>query len=139
VHLAAAVGRPDAHAGELPVAYVELKPGAVISEDELMDFLRGQISERAALPKQIRIVDSIPLTAVGKIFKPELKRRETADALRAALHEGGVRIKSLAVSDGKSSGTSIKLELDDPAQQAAAAAVLGRFPFAFAFGAAHAS
>ncbi|WP_286718551.1 AMP-binding enzyme, partial [Thalassolituus sp. UBA2009] len=35
VQLVAAVGRPDAHAGELPVAYVQLKPGARVSTAEL--------------------------------------------------------------------------------------------------------
>ena len=43
VQIAAAVGRPDVHAGELPVAYVQLKPGARATEDELLSFARDQI------------------------------------------------------------------------------------------------
>lgn len=82
VQLAAAVGRPDVHAGELPVAYVQLKPGAGATEDELLSFAREQIGERAAIPKAIRLVAALPLTSVGKIFKPELRQREIADALR---------------------------------------------------------
>ncbi|TCK84027.1 acyl-CoA synthetase [Paraburkholderia sp. BL9I2N2] len=131
VQIAAAIGRPDAHAGELPVAYVQLKPGASATEHDLAEFLRREISERAALPKQIRIVDAIPLTAVGKLFKPDLKRRETADVLRSALDEAGIGGARLTVSDDASRGMSLRLELADSTLEARAAAVLGRFPFAF--------
>lgn len=131
VQIAAAIGRPDAHAGELPVAYVQLKAGAHATEDDLAEFVRGQIGERAALPKQIRIVDAMPLTAVGKIFKPELKRRETADALRSALHEAGMPHARVTVENDASRGVSAQVALTDPALHTHASAVLGRFPFAF--------
>jgi fatty-acyl-CoA synthase len=90
VLMAAAVGRPDAHAGEVPVAYVQLKPGADAAEEDLMAFARNHIGERAAVPKAIRIVPAMPLTGVGKIFKPELKLRETEDALSEALRSANV-------------------------------------------------
>ena len=80
VQLVAAVGRPDAHAGELPVAYVQLKPGARVSTAELQHFAATHISERAAQPKYIRLTDAIPLTPVGKIFKPALKKLEIHSA-----------------------------------------------------------
>jgi len=80
VALAAAVGRPDAHAGELPVVYVQLKPGIEATEEELLQFAREHIGERAAVPKQVYIVPEVPLTAVGKIFKPALVRQQVADA-----------------------------------------------------------
>ncbi len=73
VALAAAVGRPDAHAGEVPVAYVTPKPGAKLDVDEIEAYCREHITERAALPKQITIVDPMPVTAIGKIFKPALR------------------------------------------------------------------
>ncbi len=73
VQTAAAVGRPDAYAGEVPVAYVQLKPGANTTEDELLAGARERIGERAAIPKAIHIIDEIPLTAVGKVFKPALR------------------------------------------------------------------
>lgn len=72
VALAAAVGRPDARVGELPVLYVELKPNATATVEELMAFAQEKIGERAAIPKEIVIVDTIPQTAVGKIYKPAL-------------------------------------------------------------------
>ena len=66
VALAAAVGKPDAHAGELPVAYVQLHPGAQATEAELLEVAARHIHERPAVPKEIVILDQIPLTAVGK-------------------------------------------------------------------------
>lgn len=135
VQLAAAVGRPDVHAGELPVAYVQLKPGATATPQELMDFARREISERAALPKQIRIVDQIPLTPVGKIFKPELKHREIRDAISSALGEAGIANAVLTTRDDKLRGIVVQVSLPD-AQASAAALVLGQFSFAFELGAA---
>ncbi len=67
----AAVGKPDPRLGELPVAYVQLSGAA--SEIELLQFARDHINERAAVPKEIHIIDALPLTAVGKISKPELR------------------------------------------------------------------
>lgn len=79
VALAAAVGRPDARLGEVPVAYVQLARGATATEDELLSYARDEIGERAAVPKSIRVVDQMPVTEVGKIFKPRLVRRELED------------------------------------------------------------
>lgn len=131
VQIVAAIGRPDAHAGELPVAYVQLKSGATTSEAELSEFVRNAVSERAALPKRIHIVDSMPLTAVGKIFKPELKRRELLDALQTALSEGGVKDARVSVSDDPSRGVSLSVEVALAAERDQASSILGRFPFAF--------
>lgn len=136
VQIAAAVGRPDPHAGELPIAYVQLKPGVTATEDELMEFLRGQIGERAALPKQIRILDAMPLTGVGKIFKPNLKRRETIDALRLALLEAGVEGATVSIIEDTSHGISLHVVLPDSALETLATSALGRFPFTFSISAA---
>jgi fatty-acyl-CoA synthase len=75
VQLAAAVGKPDKYAGELPILYVQLKPGMRASEQELEEFLRERIVERAAFPKAIIIVPEIPLSGPGKISKLTLRRR----------------------------------------------------------------
>jgi fatty-acyl-CoA synthase len=73
VVLAAAVGMPDAYAGELPVCFVQLREGAHVSEDQLQQHAQRTIDERPAWPKAIHIVETIPLTTVGKIYKPELR------------------------------------------------------------------
>lgn len=73
VALAAAVGQPDAYAGELPVCFVELNPGANVGVDELQSHAQDHIDERPAWPKAIHVIDAIPLTTVGKIYKPSLR------------------------------------------------------------------
>lgn len=130
VHLAAAVGRPDAHAGELPVAYVQLKPGATIDEAALLEFLRSTIAERAALPKGIRVIDAMPLTAVGKIFKPALKRLEIEDALSQALRDANVAVRAVVVRDDAARGIFVTARIAHREQASQAAKVLGQFPFA---------
>ncbi len=73
VGLAAVVGQPDAYAGELPVGYVQLKAGAIVQPGELEAWVRERTPERAAVPAQIIPIDPMPLTGVGKVFKPRLR------------------------------------------------------------------
>lgn len=129
VQIAAAVGRPDGYAGEIPVAYVQLKPGANTTTQELEAFAQKEINERAARPIHIRIVDVMPLTGVGKIFKPELKRREILDALRTALAEADIE-GTVNVEESQPRGVSLRVTLADEALEDKTRAVLGRFPFA---------
>jgi fatty-acyl-CoA synthase len=93
VALAALVSQPDAYAGELPVAYIQLKPGAKVAPGELEDWVRERTPERAAVPVQITLIDPMPLTAVGKVFKPQLRwdaaQRMFTQRL-AALREQGI-------------------------------------------------
>jgi len=73
VALAAAVGMPDAYAGELPICYVQLQQGADADLDDLKAHAEATIDERPAWPRVIEIINEIPLTSVGKIFKPSLR------------------------------------------------------------------
>src|SRR6516165_8643190 len=73
VGFAAVVGQPDAYAGELPVGYVQLKQGARVEPGELEQWVRERTPERAAVPVQIIPIDPMPLTGVGKVFKPQLR------------------------------------------------------------------
>jgi fatty-acyl-CoA synthase len=75
VQTAAAVGAPDEYAGELPVAFVTLKAGQFVTEQELLHFVIPLIPEPPAVPKSITICDTIPLTPIGKIFKPSLRAK----------------------------------------------------------------
>jgi len=85
VALAAVVGEPDAYAGELPVAFVQLRPGVVIDAGELTEFVRDRTPERAAVPVQIYFTEAIALTAVGKVFKPALRLDATQRAVSRML------------------------------------------------------
>jgi long-chain acyl-CoA synthetase len=62
---AAVVGRPDPTYGEEVVAFVQLRPGADVSEADLVAYGREQIS-KAKYPREVRVVDAIPLTSVLK-------------------------------------------------------------------------
>ena len=85
VALVAVVGEPDAYAGELPVAFVQLKPGVSLDAGELTKFVRERTPERAAVPVQVYFVDAIALTAVGKVFKPALRWDATQRAVTRML------------------------------------------------------
>jgi fatty-acyl-CoA synthase len=87
---AAAVGRPDRHAGEVPVAYVVLTDPDRFDEDELLAWAATAIGEPAARPKRIHRLDEIPVTAVGKQYKPALSADAAARAVTEALADAGV-------------------------------------------------
>lgn len=82
---ASAVGQPDAHAGEVPVAFVVLAPGTSTEAETLVAWAADHVPERAAAPKRVEIIDMIPLTDVGKPYKPELRRRAAEFVAQAAL------------------------------------------------------
>jgi fatty-acyl-CoA synthase len=133
VELAAAIGRPDAHAGELPVVYLQLRAGATATEDELLAFARTSIPERAAHPKRIRIIEKMPLTAVGKISKPVLKRLEIEDALKQALADAGVQVRVLEVREDKKLGMTIRVVAGSGDAERSARTVLGEYSFPVEF------
>ena len=85
VAAAGAVGRPDVHAGEVPMAFVALTPGVTVEAAELEAWAADHVPERAAAPRHVEIIEEIPLTAVGKPYKPELRRRAAEQAARDAL------------------------------------------------------
>ena len=82
----AAVGAPDPYAGELPVVFATLKPGATATEAELLAFVRERVDEPPARPKSVTLLAVMPMTQVGKIFKPEL-RKLAVDAVASAAPE----------------------------------------------------
>lgn len=93
VMVAAAVGEPDAYAGELPVAYVSLVPGQQATPEELAAFVAPRIAERPALPRRIEILPAIPMTAIGKVYKPALRVLATRHALQALLAARGLEAR----------------------------------------------
>lgn len=116
VMAAAAVGKPDAYAGELPVAYVQLCPGAHITAEELVAYAREHAAERAAAPVEVIVCDTLPQTAVGKIYKPDLRKDAIARAYHmaaaAALDKDAFTVQ---VEDDKISGVKVILRPASPA------------------------
>jgi fatty-acyl-CoA synthase len=132
VVLAAAVGQPDAHAGELPMAYVVLREGSTATAEALRDFAAERVPERAAIPVRIEVLPQMPVTAVGKIFKPRLRHlaieRICRETLRAAKLAAAIDVR-----DDKRVGTVVTLRLADDASREAATEALARLPLAIEF------
>jgi fatty-acyl-CoA synthase len=122
-----AIGQPDAHSGELPCAYVELVKGGAVTVDELSDYARLHIKERAAQPKHIEILAELPKTAVGKVFKPDLRRRAITRVYDAALAEANLPARVSEVVEDKKRGLVACLVKSAPVEDAAVNAVLGQF------------
>jgi fatty-acyl-CoA synthase len=96
---AIAIGQPDPYAGEIPVVFVKLEPGKKTGPEVLLKFCLENISERAAIPKRVEFIDEVPLTAVAKVFKPELRRRAAEFAIQSTLNEAGIRARVCARQD----------------------------------------
>ena len=127
VALVGAVGQPDSFAGELPCAYVELTKGASVSVEALLEFAHEHVHERAAVPKYIEILDELPKTAVGKIFKPDLRKRAIARVYDASLRDAGLAVSVAQVVDDKKRGLTALLERSGQVDAAAVKQLLGQF------------
>ncbi len=71
---AVAVGVPDSYRGEIVKAYIVLRPGEEMTEDEIRSFCRERLAP-FKVPRVIEFRDSLPKTAVGKISRKELRRQ----------------------------------------------------------------
>ncbi|XP_058128725.1 uncharacterized protein LOC131289977 [Anopheles ziemanni] len=69
----AVIGLPDAAAGQLPLAFVVLQPGANVSEAEVREYVASRLSKQKQLHGGVRFVHEIPKTASGKILRRELQ------------------------------------------------------------------
>ncbi|HZZ24833.1 MAG TPA: acyl-CoA synthetase, partial [Roseiarcus sp.] len=127
VAMTAAVGSPDAYAGELPVAYVQPKPGFAVTEAELMEHAARTIAERAAVPKRIKISLSLPVTAVGKLFKPALVELEMEETIRAEADRTGAKVAFITVDRDPRRGVGAIVAAADGAD--ALREALGRYAF----------
>ncbi len=122
-----AIGQPDAHSGEVPCAYVELVAGAKVTEDELLAYAKEHVHERAAQPRYIEILDELPKTAVGKVFKPDLRRMAITRIYDAALAEAGVAAKVASVVEDKKRGLVAQLTKTGEVEDDKVLAVLGEY------------
>jgi fatty-acyl-CoA synthase len=93
VAAAAAVGSPDPHSGEVPVAYVVPADPGQFDEAELLAWAQTAIGERAARPKRIYPIPAIPLTPVSKPSKPALAADAAARAVAETLANAGLRAR----------------------------------------------
>lgn len=129
VELAAAVGQPDTYAGEVPVAYVVLREGGDLSEADLMEWAKAQVDERPAVPRAIRIIETMPVTAVGKIFKPALREDAAVHAAREALEAAGLTGLEVVARTDKARGLVVRVEGVTKDNERAVTGALASFSF----------
>ena len=120
-----AVGQPDAHSGEIPCAYVELVAGGSVTPEALIAFANERVTERAAQPKYIEILTELPKTAVGKVFKPALRKSAIIRVYNAALVEAGLDAQVQKVVEDKQRG--LVAQVFGSADDAAITGALGGF------------
>jgi hypothetical protein len=125
VAFAGAIGQPDAHAGEVPCAYVELVKGASAAPAELLEHARTHISERAAVPKHVEVLAELPKTAVGKIFKPDLRKLAIKRIYDAALADADVAAEVAEVVEDRKLGLVAKVRRTGTAADDDVARALG--------------
>ena len=130
VGLAAAVGRPDPYAGETPMLFVTPAPGVSIDAAALADFVAAGVMEPPARPRAIEVIAEMPVTPVGKIFKPRLREIAAEAAARDALAAvlPGVDYE-VAAAHGEG-GLSLTARVPAAARETARAE-LGKLPLAF--------
>lgn len=120
-----AIGQPDVHAGEIPCAYVELVLGATVTPEELITFANSLVTERAAQPKYVEILPELPKTAVGKVFKPALRKSAIIRTYNLALSEAGVDAQVQKVVEDKYRG--LTAQVSGSADDVTISQVLGDF------------
>jgi fatty-acyl-CoA synthase len=115
VQLSAAVAMPDEYAGEVPALFVIAHPGAAIDVAALARHLEANVHEPPARPRSVIVLDALPMTAVGKIFKP---------ALRDLAIEEKVRLEVARIC-GSGASARVDVRLDERKQIVVGVAVSG--------------
>ena len=113
VAMVGAIGQPDVEKGELPCAYVQLNEGENTTNEELLSFCENKITEKAALPKYIEIIDEMPLTAVGKIFKPDLRKKAISRVFEDALSSANIKANVISVYEHPKEGLKANIISDE--------------------------
>jgi fatty-acyl-CoA synthase len=128
VALAAAVGRPDAYAGEVPMLFVSVQPGVHVDPLALSAFVLEKILEPPARPRAVSVIAEMPVTPIGKIFKPKLREIAAGEAARELLASEGLA-KDVSVEAITDPSRGLFLRIKAPPDKAVAAQrLLQKFP-----------
>ncbi|MDT8327940.1 MAG: acyl-CoA synthetase [Roseovarius sp.] len=127
VAMAGAIGQPDAHSGEMPCAYVELVEGGTATGEDLLEHCKIHVHERAAIPKYVEVLAELPKTAVGKVFKPDLRKRAITRIYNAALAKAEIAAEVVIVVDDKKRGLVAQLRKIGDVDEEKLGHILGQF------------
>lgn len=132
VQISAAVGMPDQYAGEVPALFVVPVPGALIDAKALREHLEANVNEPPARPRSVLIIDALPVTAVGKVFKPALRDLAIKEKVRLEVERicgpAAVADVEVALDDRKRTRVDIALTGADADRIAAVEAALKPLP-----------
>ncbi|MEX0963544.1 MAG: acyl-CoA synthetase [Pseudohongiellaceae bacterium] len=123
-----AIGLPDPYAGELPMAYVVKKAGSDVTQQQLIDHCADTMSERAAIPKRIEFIDAMPLTAVGKIFRPTLRQKISEQVVREVLADKAIAA-DISSELEKKRGLVLNIHVADKSQIEAVKKIVEAYTF----------
>jgi fatty-acyl-CoA synthase len=120
VQISAAVGMPDAYAGEVPILYAVAAPGARLDPSLLRRYLEEHVAEPPAKPKRVILLDALPVAAVGKIVKNDLRDRAVVEKVRIEVERifGATIAPVVAVTKDEKLNTVVQVEV--PTEDAAA-------------------
>jgi len=128
VAMCAVVGEPDAHSGEVPAAFVTLKPGTPADPAALLAEVAPHVYERPAVPRRVVVLEALPLTAVGKVYKPALRLQAIELKLQEVLAAAapGVALQVSAREQGAAAVAQVRVAAPrDPALERALRGALG--------------
>jgi fatty-acyl-CoA synthase len=132
VQISAAVGMPDAHAGEVPALFVVPAPGVTIDLEALQRHLQVHVHEAPARPRSVLQLDALPVTAVGKIFKPALRDLAIQEKVRQEVlgHCGAAASADVQVQLDARKHTVVEVAVRGATPQAVAALASALEPLA---------
>ena len=99
------------------VIFVELVEGATVTPEELLKHCEVHVHERAARPKHITILKELPKTAVGKVFKPDLRKDAITRIYNDAMETAGVAARVSGVVDDKKRGLVAQVTANGAGQE----------------------
>lgn len=123
VQISAAVGMPDAYAGEVPALFVVPAPGATLDLAALRQHLLEHVHEAPARPKCVLLLDALPVTAVGKVYKPTLRDLAIEEKVRqeVAQHCGAAATARVQVAPDARQHTVVQVAVRGATPEALAA------------------
>ena len=114
VQMSSAVGMPDAYAGEVPILFVVPSPDHTVDLRLLQEHIERNVNEPPAKPKRVVVLDSLPVTAVGKIFKPALRDLAVSEKVRSEIDRifGAASKADIRVEKDDKLNTVVRIFLD---------------------------
>ena len=113
VAMVGAIGQPDIKLGEVPCAYVEMVSGSELTSSDLMQYIKDNSKDKLAVPSYVEIMEELPKTAVGKIFKPSLRKSAITRVYNEELKKNKVNAKVTSVEEDKLKGLVAIIDLED--------------------------